>query len=315
MNIHRRRGTSTCAWAARPLAGFLAGLAALLVLASCTSAPRASPPDPAGLPASDEVPVLLDTTRLTLPVDAHLLALSEERQRSMARRELLHDCLLRFGIAVVIPEPPTEVGPRTRNERRYGLTDAAAAATTGYGLGDRDPRTRGGGREDAPTLTARARAVLTGHGSALPARVPEGGCSGEVTRLLTPVDPVTRKSLNEDLPEALSFASFSTSQSDPRVQAAFGDWASCMRKQGHSYAAPLEPPADPRFGNPGGAAERATAEADVACKAQTNLVGRWYAVESAEQARLIEEHQSELESLRAAELEVSRFVRSISTSR
>ncbi len=253
------------------------------------------------VPAVSEVPRLLNTLDLRLPLDRYLPSLHQVDQRSTAYRILTVRCLKRFDVHVMLPEPPTGVGLRSQNERRYGLTDAAAAARLGYGLGHRDPRAHADERQEAQDLKPRALAVLTGDGAALPAGVPNGGCRGAAQHRLTPVSPATGDALDEDLPQRLSLETFQRSQRDPRVRAANADWSSCMRAQGHHYQNPLDPPADPDFERPGGALERETAKDDVACKKSTNLVGRWYAIESAYQNILIKKHHRELTQLARAE--------------
>ena len=302
-------------WSRRLATPILAAL--LLGLATaCSPAPNdstSSPSAPADLPPVSTVPQILDTNRLQLPLDTYLLSLDEANQRDATRRSLLRRCMHRFGVRVTIPEPPAGVGLKSLNERRYGLTDAAGAAKLGYGLGERDPRARRGGRDDAPALRPRALAVMTGRGPSLPPHLPKDGCSGEVKRSMTPVDPSTRKALDEYLPQRLSFETFQHSQADPRVQSAFSDWSACMRARGHDYKTPLDPPADRAFRVSGSVAERRTAQDDVACKVDTNLVGRWYSVESAYQTALIADNKAALTELSKAEVVVTRYVKQVST--
>ena len=291
------------------------GLLLTLPLAGCTSrasgtAPDSQPP-PSGLPVAHEIPDLLDTTTLQLPLDSYLPTIQQANQRAAAQRLLIRRCMLRFGVRVTLPEPPTNVGLKTQNERRYGLTDAAAATTIGYGLGDRDPRLHPDGRDKATKLAGRSLAVLTGEGSDLPRGLPAGGCSGEVNRQLAPVDPGTHQPLDENLPQRLSLESFQRSQEDPRVKAAFSEWSSCMSAKNHQYRTPLEPPADPAFAKAGSAKERQTAQDDVACKASTNLVGIWFPVESAYQTMLIGEHRDELAALQQGNAVVRKLVLSL----
>jgi len=206
----------------------------------------------------------------------------------------------RFDITIVIPEPPAGLGLKSRNERRYGLTDPVAAAKIGYGLGKRDPSTQPSGHAGAPTLKPKALAVLTGEGPSVPAGVPTGGCHGEAQRRLAFIDPIGGKPVDENLPQRLSLESFQQSQDDPRLSQASSEWSSCMHSKGHEYQKPLDPYGDPKFQPPGSALERQTATDDVACKESTNLVGRWYAVESAYQIRLIKDHEAELTAIARA---------------
>ena len=153
--------------------------------------------------------------------------------------------------------------------------------------------------------------MLTGNGPSVPSGVPEGGCQGEAQRRLALVDPSTQKAVDEGLAERLSLETFQRSQDQPDVLDAFADWASCMRTKGHQYKKPLDPPADPKFKRAGSAEERRTAVDDVACKQSTNLIGRWYSVESAYQAELIENHQTELTALARAAAANRELVRTL----
>ena len=88
-------------------------------------------------------------------------------------------------------------------------------------------------------------------------------------------------------------------QSDPRVQFAEQAWSACMARAGYHYKTPAQAqqgswPAQPS------AAEIATALADVRCKAQTNFVNTWLAVEAAYQRALISQNLTELARLQAA---------------
>jgi hypothetical protein len=312
-------------------AGTAGAITAMIVLltttAGCTSGngtapaatssrqPSSNASASGNLPPVTDVPRLLDSANLKLPLDAYLWTPDEVDQASKAHRELIRRCMRRFGASITIPEPPTGPGPKTRNERRYGLTDPVAAAQVGYGFPDAEPPTRPSGTPVGPTLTAKSRAVLTGEGQNLPSGLPKGGCSTEARRRLTPVDPSTKKPLDEDLPQRLSLDSFQRSQEDPRVRAAFADWSQCMQKKGHQYQKPFDPLADPEFRPAGTTKERGTAEDDVACKASTNLVGRWYAVEFAYQRLLITQHTAKLTVLAQAQPAVKRLVQTLNRRR
>jgi len=126
------------------------------------------------VPAVSEVPRILKTLDLRLPLDRYLPSLPQVDQRSAAYRILTVRCLGQFDVHVMLPEPPTGVGLRSQNERRYGLTDAAAARL-GYGLGERDPRAHADERQEAQDLKPRALAVLTGEGAPFPPERPTGG--------------------------------------------------------------------------------------------------------------------------------------------
>jgi hypothetical protein len=203
----------------------------------------------------------------------------------------------------------------TDNERRYGLFDPESARQRGY----RPIARQSGGRPGqafAKDWTESELFILAGRehpgfenvetmptdnaGKALP----DGGCLSEAVTILTSgtrISPMRRTTLIE----GLGHESYQRAEKDSRVRAAVEAWAGCMRKVGYSYASIWEPN-DTRWPDPVGEQEIATATADVACKLQTNLVGIWFAVESAYQERLIEQHELELTAARDYVRDVNR---------
>lgn len=258
MNRLRRRATAGAVLALTVLGG-----------AAC-AAPAAAPP--AALPQQPAaVPVLLAATHLQLPLDRYLLSVPEQQRLGAARVVLLNACLRRQHRPAVL-DMPRPVGPRSWNERRYGITDLATAEAYGYGLGDRDP-----GR-----LRQRPRTAVP------------GVCLTGVQRRLEPVplaDPL--------LAQRLSAESYGRSRADTRVRSVISAWSRCMRTSGYSYDDPLQPGGDPRLSG-GGAAAVATATADIACKQKTNLVGVWFSVEAGYQRREIAANRPALETIRQA---------------
>jgi len=265
-----------------------AGALAMLVL---TGAGCAKP----GTAASREAPApaLLRTADLSLPLDAYQASTAEVSVLASGYRALLHRCMARYGFDFPPPAGPGAAGPRTRNERRYGLTDPAAAASRGYRYGNGDRPTEPA-RPARVALAPAEQAALTGQGGTKTAGKPgpTGGCADVASRALSARSPA---GANTDLPQVLSAQSLTQSRQDPRVQAVTRQWAACMKARGYRYATPFEPAGDPRFRGPLTAAETATAKADVACKQQTNLVGVWFAVESALQRTLIDRDATALD--------------------
>ena len=247
------------------------------------------PPAGAGQPG-----VLLRTADLRLPLDTYLLSIAESARLARASRILLRQCVAGFGLDYATPDPAA-VGPRTWNERRYGLTDPDQAAR-GYWPRDRTvpPRPR------HAAVTAAVTAVVTGTGSpTVHGRpVPSGGCTAQAYRQLTANDP---PGADRYLAQRLSSDSFFASRQDQPVRAATSAWSACLRAAGHPYPTPLDPPQDSRFQGPVATPlEIATATADVTCKRRTNLVGAWYADETGRQRALIAANLPALQRARAA---------------
>jgi hypothetical protein len=303
MVVHERRRH-------RSLAGALCGAALTIGSAACGTVhgPAATPRSTgdAGLPVVNHVPRLVASLDLKLPLDAYLPSLREVARYGIANRELIQRCMEDLGIGVRLPKPTTGVGPRTWTDRRYGLTDATAATALGYGLGSRDPSAHPHAHE--PPLAAHVLAALTGEGPGLPQGVPAGGCSGQAQRTLAGNADTGHRAVDPFLAQRLSQESFESSRDDPRVLDAFSRWSRCMLDKGHDYSDPLAPFSDPALQK--GPTRKAvrTAVDDVACKRSTNLVGIWYAVESAYQTELIKSHHADLVPLALANTQTARAV-------
>jgi hypothetical protein len=266
----------------------------LLIAAGC-----ARPGPPAGPPAERPAPQLLRSADLVLPLDAYLASPAEVSDLTRGYGELLRRCMTRYGFDLPPADHPVSAGPRARNERRYGLADPAGAAARGYRLDDRDTVAAAPANRHRAPLPPAAQAALTGTARATAAGqpIPAGGCAGEAVRALSADAP---PAADTSLAQRLSAESFARSQRDTRVQAPTRQWAACMKAAGLDYAGPFDPVRDPRFRGPLSPAEIATAEADVACKRETNLVGIWFSIESACQHTLIDGNATALGPAAAA---------------
>jgi hypothetical protein len=126
-----------------------------------------------------------------------------------------------------------------------------------------------------------------GRANGLP--VPSGGCVREAyLKLWVPTagtsDPLKVQDLDAE--------GYDRSRRDARVGTATEQWKQCMAGKGYQALNPVSPQSElglrpEAFTRPEGIG---AATADVACKQQANLVGIWFAVESAYQRELIERH-------------------------
>jgi hypothetical protein len=264
-----------------------------LAVAGCGGSRPAPHRDPA---PADRVPVLLHSADLRLPLDDYYPSIAESQRLARAHRALLSQCVRGFGYHYTAPDP-AQAGPRTWNERRYGLTDPTVAAADGYWASGRAEFASGG--RPANHASAAENDLVTGAGpkTVNGKTVPAGGCAEEARRRLTASDPA---GADQSLAQRLGSDTFFRSQRDPRVQTAFQQWSACMKAAGFTYAGPLDPPKDPRFQGGLGKREIAAATADVACKRQTNLVGVWFTVEASQQWSLIEANKPALQLARTA---------------
>jgi hypothetical protein len=292
----RRRAVRAAALTVRTLA-VAATVALTVAAAGC-----AKPSDAAGPAAGDpgRVPSLLRSTDLRLPLDDFLPSLADRARLARAGRVLLSRCMHGLGFDYVAPEPAPTAGPRTWNERRYGLADPAQAVR-GYWPDSRAAAARAGaaGLRGGSVPTAAEGDAVTGRGAPVVdgRRVPPGGCAGAAQRRLTAHDP---PGADQYLAQRLTSDSFFGSQQDARVRATTRGWADCMTAAGYPYAGPLDPPKDQRFSAAVTPLEIATASADVRCKRRTNLVGVWFSVESTMQRTVIGANRAALDLARAA---------------
>jgi hypothetical protein len=245
------------------------------------------------------IPTILASIDLRLPVQDYLLTDAQAQRLSRARLILIQRCMRRFGFDYAVPQSAsaTEYGPRSLTDRRYGITDARLAATSGYGLGDRDPSLQK--RPQRPKLGVDGDTVLSGQGQSsikgMP--VPQGGCLGEADHAL---DASVPPAADPDLGQKLQFQSFEWAKRDERVQAVFRAWSACMAASRYHYADPLAVAADPRFEGPVNSKEIAVALADIGCKVHANVVGVWFTVESAYQAQRIGQNPAAFQATKEA---------------
>ncbi|WP_261570585.1 hypothetical protein [Frankia gtarii] len=288
----------TARWRLAPAARWAPAVALAAAFVSGCGSPRSVAP--AAVSAASP-PVVLDGAALRLPLDRYLLGPRESASVAQAYRALLDQCTRRFGL----PDPRLRAVdaalPATLNERRYGITDAALAATAGYRVSK--PRPVSSSPMPAESTTPpdpRTLDILTGrHSGAVDGRpIPDGGCSGEAKRRLNAGAP-GGPDLDPDLAQRLSQTSYFASGRDRRVQDVQRAWSACMRTHGLRYSSPLAAAADPRFRTgPVSATETAVAATDIACKKKTNLVGVWFSVESELQRPGLAANRKTLEKIR-----------------
>lgn len=300
-----------------------AATAAVLVTACATPASR--PPAAAPGPVADSkafppsAPERGLAKGLNLPLETYMQDYADSVVLGNGKRLLAQDCMKSYGLDIQLPVAGLNPSPTENDanmERRYGLTDRETAATYGYGLpGDAKPRTK----QQLPKLDALRTEVLTGRKAPagqgekaapplpLEARekareshngkkIQEGGCGGWADR---EIDAPTTDELT--LVSELNGDSFTESMKTPAVVAAFKDWSACMTGKGHpGFKDPFE--ASRSFtrleGAPADRAEIDLALAETDCKAETGLVGIWFAEESKIQTRIIDERRQFLDSFR-----------------
>ncbi|GAA1990996.1 hypothetical protein [Kitasatospora viridis] len=271
------------ALAAAPIAA-----ATVLLLTACSGAgPKGVGTGPVKVTATPTIAAVADRT---LPIEAYLLNGQQTAVIDNAVGILETSCMARFGFDYH-PKPVDPNSPVTQLARRYGSTDASVVASLGY----HSPQTFNVTKSAGPTLTDQERHVLLGAPptpgpgpSAAPAPapaqsvngqpVPQGGCNGEAT---AKVNPAPDRAAAE-LADQINLGDFQRSLTDPQVTAVFAAWSACMKSKGYTYATPVNAINDPAWATDAPTkTEIDTATADLDCKTRNNVVGVWYAVESA----------------------------------
>lgn len=298
-------------------AGLLAVCGLLMATGACTS-DKPSDGRPAtttrGTPAPGQSAGAAD---FALPIDSYTYTNDQNAEIVLAQSILTGTCMRRFGFAYDLAADQATM-QRARqvqaknfglygNERRYGVTDDAAARKYGYHLpasvdGGATPRpSKGGPAHGLPAMTPQMMTVLTGQrpdgGKAAAVggeSVPKGGCRGEASSTLTKLGTVGQI----PLVGRIRADSFTRSVTDPEVTSAFKAWSDCMSAKGYKYDSPRVAGADLDTKGPAvSPRETAVATADVACKKSTNVVEIWSAFEIAYQNKQIDEHAQELKDI------------------
>jgi len=293
-----------------------AGSALALMLALAATAACSASPGPSGRPASTastgpvppvslgHVANVTDSAALVFPIDAYLLTNDQTIEFDQATNVLEDRCMAQFGFTYTAPPPNVLPGSVTDTNapRRYGVSDAAQVARLGY----HPPPSAPVGKK--PDLSPDGLMVLTGSAatdaspSAAPPAdfggraLPSGGCIGQARAQLT----THGGSVNADpVAEQINDESLALSQREPQVLAAMKRWSQCMAQHGYHYTDSYGAGTDPQWNTPApSTTEIRTASTDVACKARTNLVGIWYAVETVLQKEMIAANRQHLDQVR-----------------
>lgn len=258
----------------------------------------------AAQPSPAHVPTRTTVSGLSLPIEPYLLSEAANTQMLRASGVLMRQCMAHYGFSYTPPDFSTSdpSNNAANMSRRYGVVDMSLVGTYGY----HKPKAAGAPAAGGPhtsSMSTSERLVFLGNspGSGFEDKsqvykgqhLPEGGCSGETQRKLG-------TGMNQRLAEDIDDASYHRSLANPELLAAFAKWSACMKQSGYSLASPAQAPGFLLKPSPT-AAEIQTAKADVTCKKRTNVIGVWFAVESAIQDQLISRNEEALAALRKSE--------------
>lgn len=299
-------------------------MAACLVLAACQGSTATAPHSAskaADRPASmiSNAPVVQSAAGLSLPLEQYLVKTSESHVINFAHAVLTKKCMARFGFAYAIPSATSTLeqdSDSANMSRRYGLSDAQAAATLGYEVPPAPAAQQTTVNEvlsfsdaEYEVLWGHTKAANTAAVSALPdgTTIPKGGCVGEAARAF-----VGHGSLDgSTLAQQLDTQSFFQSQNDPQVVAVIGAWSRCMAGKGYSFKTPFDAMAAFAGSSAPSSAEIQQALTDISCKKQTSLLTKWDSVESKIQDALIAKNQLALTNGLKAEQELVKYAESV----
>jgi hypothetical protein len=263
-------------------------------------------------PAVTATPAVDQIAGLSLPIEAYMLTAQQRRVLYAAATKVTNDCLTSFGFTDP-QQPPVAYQPDLLTHR-YGVTDPVAAAQFGY---HDSPATAEIANAQKPAagnpVSGAEQVVLDGYpdDKAKDAankyngkQVPAGGCTGEARRqtrsdVLDDADP-------DGIVAQIATASEKQSETDSRVVAVFQKWSTCMTAKGFAYKMPIGmADDDPDLARSFAAStasprEIQTAVTDVDCKKKNNVVGVWFAVETAYQKTMIQQKQQRLTAVRNA---------------
>ncbi|WP_328871574.1 hypothetical protein OHT76_16420 [Streptomyces sp. NBC_00287] len=230
-----------------------------------------------------------------LPLQAYLPDAEQEDLLFDAIEQAKSACMKEFGFDYRPAEPLPDIGPSTLTDLRYGIHDRDVAATYGYKpAGDMRAYQEETRRlMEASALGPEEEAAMTGQreGSAVGAKLPEGGCGGEAyRRIYGSTDPLSTLAMD------LSNQAYTKAQQAEPVREVFRSWSACMADSGYTYDEPMDAPNDPAFGAPTATPEEvATALADLTCRDEHKVAEVWFEEESRLQEQLAEKHVQELQ--------------------
>lgn len=270
---------------------------------------RGADPDAGKEPAIGAVPALLESRSLVFPLapytpDSRQLGLLDE-----AQDVLIDQCMQRYGFRYQ-QRRKADAKVKQDENRRYGISDPAEAAASGYvnpqfGQTTKPPQPSLGpneklvlhGLEVDPSLKVPmsqeeaeksdvATTVVSGQ------KVPAGGCLREsALKLFAP----TQDTVDGMIAQSHGLEAYGRAQKDSRVVAATKAWSECLGRHGYDFTDPTGMPPGITEATLSSPQAVTMATQDVACKKETNLIGIWYTVEVAYQQRAIERNAETLD--------------------
>src|SRR4051812_34234422 len=285
----------------------ICAVAAVGLLAGCSNAlggassqgEKQPKPTVSKVPGVTSIRQLTDTADLALPVDSYMPSGHDLLETTNAMTTLEQRCVSRYGLRYTPSE--ARLPTFSKNSRRYGVPESLEVAREfGFHMTKNDPRglpnhlSAPPSQEVRTVLTATSPQGLVSSYHGMP--LPKGGCVAEADHAISGGDGDQRAG-HSPVAEEIRAHSFEYSQLDPRVIAAQTAWKKCMSAQGYTnYQKTFDAQGDDRWNAAAATSQEiGVAVADWQCAKHVNLVGIWFAVESAYQNTQIEKHAEELQ--------------------
>lgn len=256
------------------------------------------------------IPPMGSSLTIPMPLEAYQ-AISTQQQEALADASalLIQRCMAARGFEDTSSANPPFSSVVTLGEVETagaGLTSVTQARTFGFvhpkntGSAPAGPQIIGivdaagfgqslkAGRAYAEALFGFGPGTGTGPGGHL-------GCMQQASKEV--YGPVFGEPVPDPVPQIAAQAVGFT-QTDPRIRAVDRAWSRCMARHFYHYGTPRQVEGR-RWPSPPNKAEIATAVADVTCKAETNLLNTYLAVEAAYQQALIGQNLATLAQLQA----------------
>jgi len=258
------------------------------------------------LPALGAVPQVTSSAAGPQPLDAYGISDADLQKIMQARHTAELGCMERLGFSGTMPmvynDPITTTAIAVQTQRLRYL-DPKTAAKSGYHLAGDTAASSSPVAKPAPVSPATlaletaayegTQTTVNGH------TVPAGGCKVWANAVLThgsPYSPSTSIDSRWVYAQAQDHA-----MADPRMTKISGQWSTCMKQRGFSYAAPWDASGDSlrqfdgSFHTNPSVTEVSAATADSACRTQYNVLGTWTAVTNAWEKTLVKQDLTGLE--------------------
>lgn len=290
----------------------LGAVCAAMLLAACSSAADEGQADGTSEPRASATPTMLGTEGLRLPLDTYDATKEETIALQDGQGVLISRCMERFGFRYSLPARSASPATLRQSARIFGIVDPDQAARYGYSI----PEEAQAPARTSQSLTASEELALNGAPELKPTDMPnsqaeaakQGGGKERINGKAVPVGGCGREAflkLYAPEPNAvdamyvfnLKAQAESRAREDSRTKAVNKRWSACMARSGHTATDPMNATtqlgiADDALASP---AAVTAAKADVGCKKEVNLVGVYFAVQSAYQNRLIDKNAETLD--------------------